>query len=448
MDFAREDFGEGFHWGISIASAQNEGASDVDGKAPSIWDVFAGKRGNIRSNHTPAVACDFYNRYRDDIFTAKSMGFTAFRFSISWPRIMPFGRNNLNPKGIAFYHDVIDACMEAGLTPFVTLYHWDLPQYLEEKGGWTSPLIIDWFCDFVRVCVKEYSSKVKNWIVLNEPLSFTSLGYMLGKHAPGKKGLYHFLPAVHHAALAQSTGARIIRMEAEEATIGTSFSCSEVLPYSAKEEDLIAAARVDLLMNRLFIEPIFTGTYPCMDHFPLMDKLYIRNKTWRYQEKLKFDFDFIGLQNYFPIVVRHNPVMPYINASEVKAKARNAPATDMGWEINPGSFYRVLKRFSKYREIRKIIVTENGAAFNDRLEGSKVEDVHREQYFREHIAALLRARKEGVPVAGYFAWTLTDNFEWSEGYHPRFGLVHVDHATQQRTLKQSGHWWRDFLNGL
>jgi beta-glucosidase len=202
------------------------------------------------------------------------------------------------------------------------LYHWDLPHVLEEKGGWTTSLVIEWFSAFVKVCATAYGDKVKNWIILNEPLSFTSLGYMLGKHAPGKTGLYHFLPAVHHAALAQAEGGRVIRAYVSNANIGTSFSCSEVLPYTASEEDMLAASKIDLLMNRLFIEPLFTGTYPAHDKFPLMEKLFISNKTWRVQDKLQFDFDFIGLQSYFPVVIRHSSIVPHIHAAQVKAKAR------------------------------------------------------------------------------------------------------------------------------
>ena len=446
MAFSKSDFGDDFHWGVSIAATQNEGAADIDGKGLSIWDVFAGKKGNIKSGHSPVMACDFYNRYLEDIDTAKSLGFNSFRFSLSWPRIMPYGKNAVNPKGIQFYHDVIDACLAAGLTPFVTLYHWDLPHVLEENGGWATTMIEEWFASYVKICARAYGDKVKNWIILNEPLSFTSLGYMLGKHAPGKKGLYHFLPAVHHAAIAQAEGGRIIRSEVTGAYIGTSFSCSEVLPYTGSEEDILAASKVDLLMNRLFIEPLFTGTYPVHENFPLIEKLYFRNKTWRFEDKLKFDFDFIGLQNYFPVVIRHSSIMPYIQASEVKAKERKVPATAMGWEINPGSFYRVLKKFSKYKGIKEIIITENGAAFKDVVGRDAIDDSNRQAYFEQHVAAMLRAKNEGVPVKGYFAWTLTDNFEWSEGYHPRFGIVHVNHITQQRRLKKSGYWWQQFLN--
>ncbi len=444
--FSKNKFGTDFHWGVSIAATQNEGAVDIDGKGLSIWDVFSEKSGNIKSGHSPVKACDFYNRYLEDIDIAKNLGFNCFRFSLSWSRIMPYGNDAINPKGIKFYHDVIDACLSAGLTPFVTLYHWDLPHELEERGGWASTMIEEWFASYVTICARSFGNKVKNWIILNEPLSFTTLGYMTGKHAPGKKGLRNFLPAVHNAALAQATGGRIIRAEVSNANIGTSFSCSEVLPFTGHEEDVIAASKIDLLMNRLFIEPLFTGKYPEHEKFPLLEKIYFHNKAWRFENKLKFDFDFIGLQNYFPVVVKHNSMIPYISASEVKAKIRKVPATAMGWEINPNSFYRVLKRFSKYQGIKEIIITENGAAFKDVIVGNAIKDDRRQAYFKEHVAAMLKAKEEGVPIKGYFAWTLTDNFEWSEGFNPRFGLVHVDHETQQRRLKKSGFWWQHFLN--
>jgi beta-glucosidase len=204
-----DDFGKDFYWGVSIAAAQNEGAPGHDGKGLSIWDVFASKRGNIRSGHKPVIACDFYHRYREDIYLAKSLGFTAFRFSISWPRILPNGTGKLNHEGLRYYHSVIDTCLEAGLTPFVTLYHWDLPHALQQEGGWVSTLVDAWFGAYVKVCAHAFGDKVKNWIILNEPMSFTALGYMLGTHAPGKKGITNFLPAVHNAAIAQAEGGRI-----------------------------------------------------------------------------------------------------------------------------------------------------------------------------------------------------------------------------------------------
>ncbi len=404
IKFSSKDFGNDFLWGVAIAAAQNEGAYNSYGRGLSIWDVFIKKNGKIKNGHNHYVACDFYHRYKDDLLLVKALGFKVFRFSISWSRILPEGIGKINKEGILFYHRLIDECLKLDLIPFVTLYHWDLPAALQKEGGWSSHLMLKWFNRYVTICAEEFGSKVKNWIVLNEPFGFTSLGYMLGKHAPGKMGLRNFLPAVHHAALAQADGGRILRNLVPHAYIGTTFSCSETIPFTNRREDIDAAMRADVLLNRLLVEPLFGNGYPRED-FKFLDKLELYNKAWKFNERMKFDFDFIGLQNYFPVVIRYNPLIPIIMASEVKASKRNVPRTSMGWEINAMSFYRVLKKF----------------------------------------AAMLLAKKEGVNIKGYFAWTLTDNFEWAEGYHARFGLVHVDFKTQLRTVKNSGYWFRDFL---
>lgn len=439
-------FGNNFHWGVSIAAAQNEGAYLEGCKSISNWDAFAKKQGNIKNGHTPFVAANFYHRYKDDLLITKALGFNAFRFSIAWSRILPDGTGKSNKQGIEFYHNLIDECLKLGLTPFITLYHWDLPQVLEKQGGWTSPLMQKWFARFVKVCADNFGDKVKNWIIINEPLSFTALGYMLGKHAPGKKGLTNFLPAIHNATLAQAEGGRIIREQVNHAHIGTSFSCSEIVPFSQKEEDVKAANRIDILMNRLFLEPTLGLGFPKDDSFPFLRNLELFNKAWRYTDKYQFKFDFIGLQNYFPVTIKHNALIPIINAAEVKAITRKVPHTDLGWEINPDAFYRTVKRIWHYGGIKEIIITENGAAFKDKVEQGVVADEKRIAYYESHLKALLKAKKDGVNVKGYFAWTLTDNFEWNEGFNARFGLIHVDFKTQLRTIKNSGHWWGALLN--
>jgi len=440
-----QQFGKDFLWGVAIAAAQNEGAYNIDGRGLSIWDVFARKSGKIKGGEKPYHACDFYYRYKDDLLLAKALGFKVFRFSIAWSRILPEGIGRVNKEGIAFYHKLIDECLQLGLVPYVTLYHWDLPYALEKEGGWASHQLLKWFTRFVTVCTTEFGDKVKNWIVLNEPMGFTSLGYMLGKHAPGKMGLDYFLPAVHNAAMAQAEGGRIIRSEVAKPHIGTSFSCSEVMPYSNKEADILAAKRTDILLNRLFIEPTLGRGYPQEEGFALLDKLQIYNKAWKYTERLTFNFDFIGIQNYFALTVKHNPLIPYVQASEVKAVTRKVPHTAMGWEINAESFYRMIKRFWLYGTVKEIIISEGGACFKDELVHGVVNDAARIQYFQDYLQAALKAKQEGVNIKGYFAWTLMDNFEWSEGYKARFGLVHVDFKTQLRTIKNSGYWWRSFL---
>jgi beta-glucosidase len=440
-------FGKNFHWGVAISAAQNEGAWNLHGRGASIWDDFARKQGKIKGGGRPLIACDFYHRYKDDLLLAKAMGFNSFRFSISWSRVLPEGMGRVNKEGIAFYDRVIDACLELGLTPFITLYHWDLPSALQKEGGWASHQMLKWFSRFVQVCTQAFGDRVKHWIVLNEPMGFTSLGYMLGKHAPGKTGLQYFLPAVHNAILCQAEGGRIVRANVPRAIIGTSFSCSEVHPHTQREDDIKAARRADILLNRLFIEPLLGRGYPEEPGFQLMDKLHLHNKAWKYTERMQFNFDFIGIQNYFSTTVRYQPLIPYVQAMEVKARSRKVPHTAMGWEIAPDSFYRMLKRFWLYGGVKEIMVTESGAAFADQVLNGQVNDTERVDYFQQYLQALLRAKKEGVNISGYFAWTLTDNFEWAEGYKARFGLVHVDHTTQLRTIKSSGFWFRNFLLG-
>ncbi|MEP6746086.1 MAG: GH1 family beta-glucosidase [Bacteroidota bacterium] len=441
-----KDFGNSFLWGVAMAAAQNEGAWNDDGRGPSIWDSFARRQGKIKGNAKPYIATDFYHRYKDDLLLVKALGFNTFRFSLSWSRILPDGTGKVNQAGISFYHNVIDECLKQGITPFITLYHWDLPLALEQKGGWSSHLMNRWFVKYATVCAEAFGDKAKNWIVLNEPFGFTALGYMLGKHAPGKTGLNNFLKAVHHAALAQADGGRVLRSEIKNAYIGTSFSCSEVKPYTGKPEDIEAARKTDILLNRLFIEPLLGKGYPS-ENFKLIEKLELVNKTWKYTERLRFDMDFIGVQNYFPVVVKHSPFIPYVNAAEVNAITRKVGnMTGMNWEISPEGFYNILKKFWNYGAVKEIIVTESGAAFTDKIINGQVMDTQRILYHQQYLRALLTAKKEGINIKGYMAWTLTDNFEWAEGYNARFGLVHVDFKTQLRTVKQSGYWFRDLLS--
>lgn len=438
------DFGSNFKWGIATAAAQIEGAANQYGKGPSIWDTFSARNGKIKKGHKLDLACDFYHRYKDDIALIKLLGFKDFRFSISWSRILPNGKGDINQQGITFYHQVIDECLLHGIVPYITLYHWDLPQALEDEGGWTSFSINAAFNAFVKICALEYGDKVKNWIVLNEPFGFTSLGYMLGIHAPGKTGLNNFFSAILHTALAQSDGGKILRSEVKNAYIGTTYSCSEIIPYTQSDNDIIAAKRVDCLMNRLFVEPAQGLGFPTAD-WDVLEKFQIEYGTWRLNDRMKFDFDFIGLQNYFPLTVKYNAFIPVIQAWEVKAKSQKKPHTAMGWEINAISFYNIIKQFAAYPNVKEIMITENGAAYHDKIIAGKIDDQERISYFQLYLAALLKAKNDGVNITGYMAWTLMDNFEWAEGFTTRFGLVYNDFKTQERTIKNSGYWWQEFL---
>lgn len=442
-----KDFGDDFLWGIAVAATQIEGAANSYGKGLSIWDTFSKRNGKIKKGQNPEVACDFYHNYQSDIALVKTLGFKIFRFSISWSRILPYGKGEVNQEGISFYHHVIDECLKQGLIPYITLYHWDLPEELSKTGGWKSYSINTDFNHFVSLCAKTYGDKVKNWIVINEPFGFTSLGYMLGIHAPGETGLANFFDAALHTAIAQADGGKILRAEVQGAKIGTTFSCSEIIPYTHSDADLLAAKRVDCLMNRFFIEPTLGMGFPTAD-WDVLEKFAIGHSTWRYIDRMTFNFDYIGLQNYFPLTVKFNAFIPVIQAWEVKAKNRKKPHTKMGWEINDDSFYNIIKQFAAYPNIKELMITENGAAFNDKLIDGKVNDDERIAYFEMYLSAMLKAKNEGVNITGYMAWTLMDNFEWAEGYEARFGLVYNDFKTQLRTIKKSGYWWQEFLKEI
>lgn len=443
FNLQRSDFGDDFVWGVSTAAYQIEGAHDVEDKGSSIWDRFVSRKGKVFQGHHGEIACDFYNSYQEDILLMKELNVPNFRFSLSWSRLLPKGQGLVSRKGIDFYNQVIDFCLECGITPWITVYHWDLPQELEEKGGWTNREILNWFEEYVTLCAHNFGDRVKHWMVMNEPMVFTGAGYFLGVHAPGRKGLKNFLPAIHHAVLCQALGGRILRKLIQGATIGTTFSCSQITPYSNSKRNLLAAKMADALLNRLFIEPSLGLGYPTGD-------IKILHRIKEYQRPgderdVIFDFDFIGIQNYTREVVRHSYLVPYIRAKIVKASKRKVRTTLMDWEVYPQSIYNMICKFNAYRGINKIIITENGAAFEDSLNDNEVCDPDRLMYIQDYLEQVHRAKVEGMEISGYFVWTFTDNFEWAEGYYPRFGLVYVDFNTQKRIIKLSGKWFREFL---
>ncbi len=441
--FNKKEFGESFKWGVSTAAYQIEGAHDADGKGYSIWDTFSNQRKKILGNQSGNHACDFYNRYVDDLQLVKFLNIPNFRFSLSWSRILPNGTGTLNQKGIDFYNRLIDISLELGIEPWVTLYHWDLPQALENKGGWTNREVVNWFSDYAELCAKKFGDRVNYWMVLNEPMVFTGAGYFLGVHAPGKKGLRNFIPAVHHAVLCQSEGARILKNTYPKAQIGTTFSCSHLEPNTNSEKDKLATNRVDALINRLFIEPALGLGYPIND-LKLLDRIY-KYFLPNDEQLLKYDFDFVGIQTYTREIVTHSYFVPLLKAKLIKAEKRKVPTTLMNWEVYPDAMYQILKKYDAYPQIKKIIVTENGSAFHDSIVDGKINDELRTSYLKNHIREVLRAKNDGIKVDGYFVWTFVDNFEWAEGFYPRFGLVHTNFKTQERIIKQSGYWYKQFL---
>jgi beta-glucosidase len=444
ITFSKADFGSNFLWGVATASYQIEGAWNTDGKGVSIWDTFAQNAKNIADKSNGNIACDFYHTYKEDIALVKSLNMDVFRFSISWTRILPNGIGEINEKGIAFYNDVIHTCLEAGLQPWITCYHWDLPQTLEDKGGWANREVINWFTEYVEVISKAFGDKVKHWMVFNEPMAFVGAGYMAGMHAPGHKSLAKFLKAIHYANLAMAAGGRTLRKNVRNSVIGSTWSCTAVEPKTSAKKHQLAAKKADAMFNRVFIEPSLGMGYPFED-LPLLVgmKKHILPDD---EKQLIFDFDFIGLQNYFRTVARFSlwPPLLWVNVLEGKKLVDNPEdLTEMGWEVYPEGIYSVLKQFAQYN--KPIIVTENGVAYEDKLENGEVHDQKRIQFFEDYLGQILKAKNEGVPINGYFVWTFMDNFEWAEGFHPRFGLVYTEYETQKRFIKDSGYWFQSLL---
>jgi beta-glucosidase len=445
MQFNRAAFGDDFNWGVATAAYQIEGAYAADGKGASIWDSFSQKKKKIFAGQHGNTACDSYNRYPQDIRLMSQLHIPNYRFSLGWSRIFPNGTGSINQKGVDYYNRLIDTCLTNGVQPWVTLYHWDLPQSLEQKGGWTNREILNWFGFYTEFCVKQFGDRVNRWMILNEPMVFTGAGYFLGVHAPGRKGLTNFLSAVHHAALCQAEGGRIVKSLNASCLVGTTFSYSHIEPYRNIEKDLTAAKKVDTLLNRLFIEPLLGLGYPLKDLKILqrLEKFYKDGDTTR----LAFDMDFAGLQNYTREIVTYAPFMPFVKAKIMKAGKRSVERTQMDWEVYPPAIYHALMRWNEYKNLKEIIVTENGAAFEDHYTEGEVKDQKRMNFIKDHIRQVLLSKQAGAKVNGYFVWTFLDNFEWAEGYYPKFGLVHVNFDTQERTVKDSGKWYASFLNG-
>ncbi len=433
-------FPSGFLWGAATSAYQIEGATDSDGRGESIWDTFASSAGNIKGDATGEVACDHYRRWRDDVALMKSLNLRAYRFSISWSRILPEGRGVVNTRGLDFYSALVDGLLEAGITPFVTLYHFDLPQTLEDEGGWLRRGIADDFTAYAEVVANRLGDRVKHWITLNEPWVFCWLGYGTGVHAPGRRDDTPAQPllAAHHALLAHGTAVRALRAAVPDAQIGISNILTHVDPVTNRAVDLEAAARYDGFYNRWFLDPLFRGHYPhdmtelWEEHMPDIDPADMA--------QIAVPLDFLGIGYYTRAVVADNPGAPYHAAQVVQTQG--AATTSMGWEISPQGLYDVLKRVHHEYAPHALYVIENGAAFDDTLsEDGNVHDDARIAFLREHIGEAKHALNDGVPLNGYFAWSLLDNFEWTEGFTQRFGLTYVDYTTQRRIAKDSARWY-------
>ena len=439
------EFGPDVRWGVATAAYQIEGSPDGDGKGQSSWDTFTHRPGKIADGSTGDVATDSYRRFPEDIALVHSLGFGAYRFSLSWPRIQPDGRT-VNHAGLDHYKRVIDSCLGAGIEPWVTLYHWDLPQELENEGGWTNRDIIDAYAEYVAVVGDALGDRVTNWMLFNEPMSFTMLGYMLGEHAPGRRGLNNFFPAIHHVHLATSAGAAALRATATDPVVGTTHYLTAAKgsgpgPNLAQRAERAANA----MLNRAFLEPGLGLGYP-VDDAPIlrMMRRYIQDGDL---ERCEVDLDFLGVQYYTRLRAPFRPI-PGLWTIPGFGDDPEVEKTSMGWEIRPEGLGMVLDMVNAYERFGRIVVTEGGASFPDHLVAERVRDSRRIAYYESHLAQVRAAMDRGVPVDGYFCWSLLDNFEWAAGYEPRFGLVYVDYDTQRRVIKDSGYWFAEQLGGI
>jgi len=436
-------FPDNFVWGAATASYQIEGAYNEDGKGESIWDRFCRTPGKVQDGDRGGIACDFYHRYRDDVKLMKSMSLNAYRFSIAWSRIFPQGKGQVNQRGLDFYERVVDELLDSGIEPFVTLYHWDLPQALQEKGGWANRDTIGYFKDYAEEVSRKLGDRVHFWITHNEPWVVSFLGHHSGIHAPGIKNLSTALKVSHHLLLSHGETVAVIRDNGDEKTqVGITLNLSPVYPVSESEEDKKAAKRWDGYLNRWFLEPIYKGSYP-----EDMLALY-GDKAPEIQaqdlERISTKTDFLGVNYYTRTVVKADKKEVFLGLSQVKPTG--AEYTEMDWEIYPPGIYEILKRVHNDYDAPVIYITENGVAFPDKIDkNGRVNDESRIEYLKGHFLQAHRAIEDGVKLSGYFVWSLLDNFEWAYGYSKRFGLIYTDYPTQKRIIKASGWWYKKVI---
>ncbi|HKJ40342.1 MAG TPA: GH1 family beta-glucosidase [Anaerolineales bacterium] len=442
-------FPENFIWGTATASYQIEGAWDKHGKGESTWDRFTHTPGNIRDNDNGDVAVDHYRLWKKDIALMKRIGLKSYRFSISWSRILPAGRGKVNQKGLDFYSKIVDALLDAGITPFVTLYHWDLPQALEDEGGWAVRSTAEAFADYANVVSRALGDRVKNWITHNEPAVVAWLGYETGVHAPGIKDLSKALQASHHLLLSHGWAAPIIRRNSADAEVGITLNINWKVPASNSAMDREAARIDDGRWFRWFADPVFGYGYPSdmVELFTKLDGLpggldFVKPGD---MDAISISNDFLGINYYARNLHRVNSSD---NDPQIDFPRPKSPEywTEMDWENHPDGLTGCLARVYFHYHPRKIYVTENGASYSTPPdEKGNIPDEHRTNYLRTHFAAAHRAIQAGVPLAGYFVWSLIDNFEWSFGYSQRFGIIWVDYETQKRTLKDSAKWYKKVI---
>ncbi len=431
-----------FRWGAATSAYQIEGAVDEDGRSPSIWDTFCRVPGAIDNGDTGDVACDHYHRWPEDIGLMRRLGLDSYRFSIAWPRVIPGGTGEVNRKGLDFYDRLVDELLAAGVTPFATLYHWDLPQVLQDRGGWPSRDTAYAFADYATVVAARLGDRVQDWFTVNEPLCSAWIGHLEGKMAPGIRDLAQAVPASHHLLLGHGLAAAALRSAAlAPARIGAVLNLSPCEPASDSDADVAAARRADGHTNRWWLDPLYGRGYPqdMVEEYGIEPPVHDGDL-----DLIAAPMEHFGLNYYFRQVITDDQAGPAPRAQMISVPDWNFTA--MGWEVHADGLEQLLVRVGEDYGATRIYVTENGSAWPDQIEpDGNVEDKDRIAYLEEHLDAVVRAADKGAPVVGYFAWSLLDNFEWAYGYAKRFGLVHIDYTTQARTIKASGYRYADII---
>ena len=435
-------FPDGFLWGTATSAYQIEGSPLADGAGPSIWHRFAHTPGRTRNGDTGDVACDHYRRYASDVALMRDLGLSAYRFSIAWSRILPAGTGPVNPRGLAFYDRLVDTLLAHGIAPVVTLYHWDLPAALDDRGGWLNPDVANWFADYAQVVFRALGDRVPMWATLNEPWVVADGGYLHGALAPGHKSLVETPRVTHNLLRAHGAAVQAYRAEGTR-QIGLVVNLEPKHPASDAPVDVAAARRADAYMNRQYLEPVLLGSYPDElgeifgDAWPQVPEADLR--------LIRQPIDFLGINYYTRGVTRHDDTAPPLRAATVHQP--HSVYTETGWEVHPSGLTETLLWVRERAGELPVYVTENGAAFPDpaHVLNGGVEDLPRVEYYQGHLRAALEAIRRGVNLRGYFAWSLLDNYEWSLGYSKRFGIVHVDFDTQRRTPKASARFYADVV---
>lgn len=429
-----------FLWGVATSSYQIEGAAHIDGRGLSIWDTFCKVPGKVANGDNGDVACDHYHRFEEDLDLMKWMGVDAYRFSVAWPRVIPNGIGSVNKAGLDFYDRLIDGALERGIEPWLTMYHWDLPQALQDKGGWNNRQIVQWFEEYAEVLTTKLGDRVKNWMTLNEPLCSAWIGHLYGDMAPGIKDLQTALNASHHLLMSHGIASQVIRSNVKDSQVGIVINVTPAVPATDSADDQRAATLADGFDNRWFLNPVFGQPYPA-------DVIEVLGKSPEIETGdmalINQPMDFLGVNFYFRQTIAADPQGSPLPIRGIRRA--NVKRTAMDWEVHAPVFEEILMRIHRDYKPRAMYITENGSAWDDVVEANQVNDQDRIDYLQSHLDAMFAAQKQGAPIQGYFAWSFMDNFEWAYGYDKRFGLIYVDYETQKRIPKRSAHYYRELL---